>query len=737
MGGETVQNVVIEHCNCITKANVKITPHQLNIKFGTNGTGKSTIGDAILAASLKDEGKELQKLLPYGADIEKAEECPHVSNLTYSNVKVFNDKYANSFLFRGDNLFQNPFQIFLRSPECDDLSENITSLLKDLQDSFQASDDFTQIHNLLLQVQGIIKTKQGNSISKAGGLGELIKGNGFGFDKHAELVPYKDYYSNSDFSEVTSWANWRRDGIKHLNKSNSCPFCAEAMKTDTIQKQNKAIESVFKNSALNTANKLLEFFKGALSTNIISSDSVAELEGYLGDKNHGDEITADLSALIGETNYLLAKIDKILEFKPVNVTREEIGNINQTLQGMKIDINQLNKFYSSNKVKDVVSSVNNKIQDLTAKAGILIGLFNKYDQKLKSLIKSRGEDINDFLILSGFPYKFNITPTSENEAITYLVPVSNSDIKVTSPSEHLSWGERNAFSLVMFMFDATSSNADLIILDDPISAFDCNKKFAVIQRMFDNQKPSFRDKTVLMLTHDTQPLLDYVMGNFFNRYGLTTEVNATYLENKGGIISESDITPADFESAIQLSKKISEDLQMPMACRVINYRKYLEYNSSQANKSTVYHILSNLIHGRLVPTKKVEIEGKIEETELSRDEITEGYDKVKAFLRIPYPDYSAFVDVLSTPELKQEYQHISDSDGSKYDKTIIARFLFERYDDMMKKLRKEYPGLCKYLNETNHIENDYIFQLDPRKYFNLPTDYEQQLNDFVDSNFNF
>lgn len=55
---------------------------------------------------------------------------------------------------------------------------------------------------------------------------------------------------------------------------------------------------------------------------------------------------------------------------------------------------------------------------------------------------------------------------------------------------------------------------------------------------------------------------------------------------------------------------------------------------------------------------------------------------------------------------------------------------------MMKKLRKEYPGLCKYLNETNHIENDYIFQLDPRKYFDLPRDYEQQLNDFISSDFN-
>lgn len=734
MSEETVQNIVIEHCNCITKANIKIVPNQLNIKFGTNGTGKSTIGEAIYAASLKEKDEEMQKLLPYGTDTKNTEDLPHVSGPTYSNVKVFNDKYADNFLFCGDNLFQNPFQIFLKSKECDELSLQIASLLKDLQDSFQASEDFTQIHNLLLQVQGIIKTR-GDSISKAGGLGELIKGNGFGFDKHTELIPYKDYYNNNDFAAVTNWASWRRDGIKHLNKSKSCPFCAGPMKMDTIQKQNTAIESVFKNSALNTANKLLEFFKGALGTNIISSDSVTELESYLGDKNHGDEITADLTNLIGETNYLLLKVEKILEFKPVNVTRKEINNINQTLQNMKIDTNQLKKFYSTVKVKNVAKSVNEKIQSLTDKAGLLMGLFNKYDGKLKDLIKTKGEDINDFLILSGFPYKFCIEPTGDNAAVTYLIPISNAKIKVTSPSEHLSWGESNAFSLVMFMFDAISSDADLIILDDPISAFDCNKKFAVIQRMFDNQKQSLKDKTVLMLTHDTQPLLDCVMGSFFNHY-VTTKANATYLENKEGIISESDITASNFESAIQLSKKISEDKQMPVACRVINCRKYIEYNSTMARKSSTYNVLSNLIHGRMKPTKKIEAEGTVKEIELSKDEKAKGFSKIKSFLNIPYSDYETFADTLSTSKLKEEYKKISETGGSKYNKVIIARFLFERDDDMLRKLRREYPGLCKYINESNHIENDYIYQLDPRKYFDLPSDYEQQLNKFIDANFN-
>lgn len=47
-----------------------------------------------------------------------------------------------------------------------------------------------------------------------------------------------------------------------------------------------------------------------------------------------------------------------------------------------------------------------------------------------------------------------------------------------------------------------------------------------------------------------------------------------------------------------------------------------------------------------------------------------------------------------------------------------------------------HPAACKYVNETNHVENDYIFQLDPFKYFSIPKFYMDQLEEFVNSNIN-
>ena len=73
------------------------------------------------------------------------------------------------------------------------------------------------------------------------------------------------------------------------------------------------------------------------------------------------------------------------------------------------------------------------------------------------------------------------------------------------------FGERNAFAIVLFMYEVLSTNPDLIILDDPISSFDKNKKFAILEMLFRRESAScLKNKTVLMLTHDVEPIIDTV-----------------------------------------------------------------------------------------------------------------------------------------------------------------------------------------------------------------------------------
>ena len=58
----TEHTIKIRNCNNIRKADISLMEGTLNIKFGYNGTGKSSISEAI---RLKMEGKDLSGLTPF------------------------------------------------------------------------------------------------------------------------------------------------------------------------------------------------------------------------------------------------------------------------------------------------------------------------------------------------------------------------------------------------------------------------------------------------------------------------------------------------------------------------------------------------------------------------------------------------------------------------------------------------------------------------------------------------
>ena len=702
--------IEIKNCNCIKEANIKIEEGTLNIKYGPNGTGKSTISKAIF---LKAHGTddELQTLVPYGADgTEKSE----VNGVSFNKVKVFDESYVNSYLFKEKSFLKNSFRVFLKSEECEKLANDITELLSELQGVFQKNESIQNIRTFLPKYAEAIKYNNGE-ISKKGGVGEFLKGNGAGFDKYDELKAYKPFYDR-DMVSVTKWAKWRNDGIRQMHGEN-CPFCTDKLKKE-IDKENEVISKVFKNSALSTANNVLEYLNEAVERKYINSDSIAILQDYISSVGKEDSLVSELQTLGTETEYLYKKIEKICLFKPMNVTHEQLENIDNNLNEMYIDKRQINKFYSTEFICKLADEVEDKINNLKTNTGKLRGLFIQHEKKMEALISERKKDINQFFLLAGFPYKFEIKPDGENKAVSYLSPINKEDIKVSNPDTHLSWGEKNAFSLVMFMFEAVSENADLIVLDDPITSFDKDKKFAVIRRLFDNQKVSFRDKTVLMVTHDMQPLIDYVHNDFFKRMGLTTPVKAEYLKNENGIITEYEILGDDLVNTVELTKSIAKDSNRNMAVRVVNLRKYIELTKPEFAESDIYEVLSNIIHGRKIATFS-DGETLLEKIKLN------GMNEIEKFLQI-----SSYDDLIESVSSDKLLDILNSADT--YEKIVTIRLLFERYDGLLAKLKKKYPATCKFVNETNHIENDYIFQLNPLIFSQIPEIYLSEIERFLE-----
>lgn len=74
------------------------------------------------------------------------------------------------------------------------------------------------------------------------------------------------------------------------------------------------------------------------------------------------------------------------------------------------------------------------------------------------------------------------------------------------------------------MYSALKEEPDLIVLDDPISSFDGNKKFAILDMLFKN-KESLRGKTVILLTHEFSTVIDSLK----NIPRLTAFVKADFL----------------------------------------------------------------------------------------------------------------------------------------------------------------------------------------------------------------
>ena len=700
----------VKNCNCISDATIEIVEKSLNIKYGSNGTGKSTISEAIYAQA-NNETDRLKDFKPYGSNDNSQ---PTVDNPYFHVVKVFNEDYVNSYLFQGDEFLDDSFQVFLKSDKCDSLAAQIERMLEELQDLINNIDAIHNLRTFLPQYTAAVKASDG-TVSRRGGVAEFVNGNGGGFNHYSELKAYKPFYSR-DLPSVAKWAKWRNDGIKQMC-GNDCPFCTNILPS-SIRSQNEIISKVFKNSALSVANAVLEYVQQAVDQGYILPDAVDVLESYIGDNTKADELYAELQMLAKETDYLYKKIEKICMFKPMNVTHAQLVNLEQSLSELVIEERQLQSFYATDLIKKLIYHVSDKINALKGKTGQLKGLFLQHEKKLDELIAQRQDDINQFFTIAGFPYNFCLEKDGEKHAKAYLVPCEFQKEMVVDPKNRLSWGEKNAFSLVMFMFEAISDNADLIVLDDPISAFDEKKKFGIIRRLFDNKKDSFKEKTVLMLTHDFQPIIDYVHGNFFTRYGLITPVHASFIQNIEGSICESPITMNDLKNTVELTKDIVMSSNASMAVKIVNLRKYVELTKPEFGTSAIYEVLSNVIHGRQNPIYK---DGQ----EISADVLEQGMREVSQY--IPNKSYTDLINGTSTEILIS-----SMSSDDLYHRIISIRLLFERVEGTLSLLRKKYPAACKFVNETNHVENDYIYQLDPRKYFGIPNYYLQQIENFID-----
>lgn len=188
---------------------------------------------------------------------------------------------------------------------------------------------------------------------------------------------------------------------------------------------------------------------------------------------------------------------------------KNVEKIGDELKKYQIDISYFSHLDSSI-TKEKVDVINQSLDIVLEKAGKLQGEIAKQKILIKTTIDMYKEEINDFLHYAGYKYAVDIVEDA-GDSVNYRLVLKHLDANdnVQTVEEHLSYGEKNAFALVLFMYSVIKDKPELVILDDPISSFDGNKKFAIINMLFMG-KHCLRDKTVLLLTHEFSTVIDVI-----------------------------------------------------------------------------------------------------------------------------------------------------------------------------------------------------------------------------------
>ena len=679
----------VNNCNNVVSATVQLRKNYLNIRYAMNGIGKSTIALAIELASRQEA---LSALQAFGSEIVPT--C--VLSGECNKVLLFNEHYVENFVFQESEVIPNSFEVFIKTPQYEEKQASINEKLKNIRlDSNKYKDDLSKLISGSKVIISKLPVTTAGVLREGGTFKSLMK----------SLSPYRvpeellKFRPLMEKDYTVNWVAWKHEGSTY-DSNEICPFCSVGLHAEYDVQKRIFTESYPKTDVKNR----MELLSLVHSLDEFMEESTKE-ELYQCIQGLQDDAATRLwiRNFRNELMFLVEVITKLENFDPHQVRIDGISKLDEQLTGLIVDTSGF-QIFKSKRVEELFESVNGSIKALQRETESLKREIGELTSLLVSSCKNTVTDINDFLFTAGINYSFDIIPVSEGVSRTILKYNSNTEnpIDVDHIRDHLSWGERNAFALVLFMHDALSKKPDLIILDDPISSFDSNKKFAIISRLFSSANVSFRNKTVLMLTHDLQPIIDFIKVN--KPKGVS--ISAHYLQNKSGVISEQKISDVDIKSFLKLLAEDSKNNGLNIVHRVASLRKLLEHtpNDDDAPK-LAHHILSSLLHGKPEPDV-------LNGPKLTSAEVTSGEIFIKKYIDdFNYSDY--IKNVLTKDNLLKCFKEEENS----YVRLQVFRVLVEVAG---LRTRIEDNPLLKYIDEQFHVENDYIFSLDLLKYDIVP-----------------
>lgn len=682
--------IEVKNCNNIDTAVISLAVHKLNIKFAPNGTGKSTIAKAVLLG-LKGDQNLLRELMPFKLKKENPEnKQPEVRmSEEFKNIMCFNEEYVSQFVFKPNELLSNSFDILIRTTAYKQVEQEIEALVCNIKQLFFRNPELeTLIANLKEMGDAFKLSKSGLSKSSTGMKG-LSAGN------KIQHIPagLESYTPFIQCQNSVGWIDWQTKGYDFAELSDNCPFCTShaADKKDQIKKVGQEYDkNIIKNlmGIIAVVEKLGDYFSDEAKNKLVE---ITVLKDGI-EKEH----EAFLTTVKMQIDNFTEKLEKLRTLSAFQFRDGE--NVANKLPEYKLHLQFFSEL-TSNKMQGAITPINESIDAVINQAGQLQGKINQQRSYMEKAVERHQKSINEFLEYAGYRYAVEIV--GEGEQAQLKLRHIDHEEHLSGGNQHLSFGERNAFAIVLFMYECLSKKPDLIILDDPISSFDKNKKYAILEMLFRRDADScLKSKTVLMLTHDVEPIIDTIRSlekKFRN------QTSSAFLKLVAGQISESVIDKDDIQTFSQICKSAVTSEKHDVIKLIYMRRNYEIVD----NKCDAYQVLSNVFHKRerAIDTREPKgLDGKYPEMEPAKFE--KGCAEVSNQLNgFSYPDLLNRITDINALKL------LYGASANGYEKLQVFRLLeFDVGNSVIQ----------KFINESYHIENEFICQLDPTKFDTIP-----------------
>ncbi|MCF6764707.1 hypothetical protein L3V82_02900 [Thiotrichales bacterium 19S3-7] len=684
-------NIEIKNCNNIDSATIKLCENKLNIKFAPNGTGKSTIAKAIIYELLEDYN--IDRLLPFKLQESNPNVIkPEIIGLdNIQSVMCFDEEYVNQYTFKEDELVNNSFEIFIKTKDYKENEAQIIELVSDIKQLFKNNKNLESLITNFEKLAGAFKTTQSglskaSSIVKALGNGNLLQHIPIGLEDYRTFI-------NSPYT--VEWIAWQTTGYEYIEQSDICPFC-----TSNVQGNKQKIKKVGEKYDKNTINHLKNFI-----------DTIDMLSGYFSDeakskieeiKNLNNNLEAIHESFIIS---LKSQIDDFLEklkgLRNLSMFTFETDNeIASELESYKITFT----FYpdiNSQKMQEEIKPINSSINTKMKQVGELQKVINQQKIEINRVVEKHQTEINNFLINAG--YNYNVKIEGEGEQAQLKLYHLHYNQPINGGHQHLSFGEKNAFALVLFMYECLSKNPDLIILDDPISSFDKNKKYAILDMLFknDNDNSCLKNKTTLMLTHDMEPIIDTI------KVLPSLKAKVAFLNLSNGIINEVTVKSDDIVTFSKICNNVLQSENIDEIIKLIHLRR--EYEVTDNKQSNAYEVISNALKGRAEALDYRKSKDKNNNyPKMEATDFNSGCNDINKKLSRTF----SYTDIVKKVSDIEKLKSLYNQSNNRYNKLQIFRLINQ--DNASNSI------VNNFITKTYHIENEFICQLDPSKFDLIP-----------------